>query len=1345
MAGHRKLRRDGVRTQPRGLLACRLPWLLTSSCLAGTCVVVSPAVAADWLGTVSADWFTAGNWNPAAVPGAATAVTINNAATPNPSTINAPGALAGRVDLGSAGGQSGTLNVAGGTLAATSLFAGILGTGTVNITGGGLLSTTGTATAADSPNSTGTITATGTNSRFNPGSLFVAADANTNGQVFITNGASLTTGGTTLGFFTSTASGSLTVSNATMTTGAMTIGERGNGTLNLTNGSTGSSTGSSVIGSSNATGVGTANIAGAGTAWTTGTLNIGTVGTGTLNVSSGAKVTSTSSNTVIPAVSLGGNATVAGAGSQWEIVGNSAGTSQGVVGIGSKTNSTGTLTVANGGKVTVRDGAGVTNGQFMQLRMGIATGSTGALAVTGANSSFITPYDVYVAFNAGTTGNITVRNGGALTTGYTQLGASGTGTALVTGAGSVWTVIDVPSVPGSQPQRLAIGNSAGSSGTLTIADGGVVNVNATGSLLVLGGAAGSTGTLNIGAAAASPAAAAGTLNAANVTFATGATAVVNFNHTSNNYLFAAGIGGGSGTVNFLSGTTILSGNNTYTGTTNISAGATGQFGNGGSNGLISGNVTNDGAMAVNLSSSATYAGVISGNGTFEKLGGNTLSLSGANTYAGATTISAGTLQIGAGGTTGSIAGNIVNNASLVFNRSNSFSFGNAISGTGNVTKFGAGTVTLTSANTYTGGTSVSQGTLQMGGSNRLDPTGSLFIFGGATFNLAGFSQTVGAFGGPGTAAIGAGSLTVGNDLDRTFQGNLTGSGAFIKQGTGSLAMSGNSSAYTGTTTVNNGLLTVNGDLSNSVTTVNSGGTLGGTGTVGRTTIGGTIAPGNSIGTLNVNGPYVQNAGSFYNVEVNAAGQSDLIRVNGTATINGGTVRVLAGLGAYNPTTVYTILSSTGARTGSYDAVTSNFAFLAPELSYDPNNVYLTLTRNSLDYAAIGNTPNQRAAGGGIELLGLASPLVLATLFLTPDQARTAFDLASGEIHPSLRTAMIEDSRLIREAVLGRLAQIASTPSLLPSTTADLVAEQADAALGYAGKRRRNADTGPRWPVRSGPPQPVYAAWAQGYGNWAQRDGDGNAAAMRYNTGGGFGGADVTLNNRWRFGFAAGGGSTRTSVAARASDGTIETAHMAVYGGTEVGAFAFKGGLAYARHDVTTTRSIAFGTFGDLARASYHGSTGQAFAEAAWRVPVTPLALETFVNAAYVRAATGSFAEAGGPAALRVAAASDAAAYTTLGARGSKVLAGAPWPVVAAASLGWQHAWTNSAPLSAMAFADSPGPFLISGVAAAADALAAEASADALIAPNAMLGVSYSGRVSGTASAHAARARFVYQF
>src|SRR5262249_116845 len=77
---------------------------------------LTPAEAADWLGGTSSDWFVPGNWNPAAVPGSGTDVTINNGGAPNPADVTAAGATARSIILGNAAGQSGTLNVTGGTL-----------------------------------------------------------------------------------------------------------------------------------------------------------------------------------------------------------------------------------------------------------------------------------------------------------------------------------------------------------------------------------------------------------------------------------------------------------------------------------------------------------------------------------------------------------------------------------------------------------------------------------------------------------------------------------------------------------------------------------------------------------------------------------------------------------------------------------------------------------------------------------------------------------------------------------------------------------------------------------------------------------------------------------------------------------------------------------------------------------------------------------------------------------------------------------------------------------------------------------------------------------------------------
>ena len=100
----------------------------------------------------------------------------------------------------------------------------------------------------------------------------------------------------------------------------------------------------------------------------------------------------------------------------------------------------------------------------------------------------------------------------------------------------------------------------------------------------------------------------------------------------------------------------------------------------------------------------------------------TLILTGTNTYTGGTTIAQGTLQIGNGGTTGSIVANVTDKASLVFDRSDGVTFSGTVSGTGSLTQGGGGTLTLTGLDIYTGGTTINAGTLQLG---NLSTTGSI--------------------------------------------------------------------------------------------------------------------------------------------------------------------------------------------------------------------------------------------------------------------------------------------------------------------------------------------------------------------------------------------------------------------------------------------------------------------------------------------------------------------------------------------------------------------------------------------------------------------------------------------
>ena len=195
-----------------------------------------------------------------------------------------------------------------------------------------------------------------------------------------------------------------------------------------------------------------------------------------------------------------------------------------------------------------------------------------------------------------------------------------------------------------------------------------------------------------------------------------------------------------------------------------------------------------------------------------------------------------------------------------------------------------------------------------------------------------------------------------------------------------------------------------------LTTVNAGGTLAGTGTVGDTMVasGGTLSPGNSIGKLTVDGDLTFAAGSRFAVEANPLGaDSDLVTVTGIANLDGSVVHVGAS-GDYDLQSTYRILSA-GDLVGSFTGVTSNFAFLTPELLQDDmaNTVNLSFSRNTTDFAALAATPNQIATANGIDSIGMAagSPVYNAIAKLPADAnlVQASFDALSGGILASAKT------------------------------------------------------------------------------------------------------------------------------------------------------------------------------------------------------------------------------------------------------------------------------------------------------------------------------------------------------
>ena len=419
--------------------------------------------------------------------------------------------------------------------------------------------------------------------------------------------------------------------------------------------------------------------------------------------------------------------------------------------------------------------------------------------------------------------------------------------------------------------------------------------------------------------------------------------------------------------------------------------------------------------------STVYSGAISGAGALTKEGIGTMTLSGTNTFMGPLAIDAGTLEVQNGAavadsaavtvtspglfqvtdseTIGSLAGSggtTIAAAQTLTTGGNDDStvYSGAISGAGALTKEGIGTMTLSGTNTFMGPLAIDAGTLEVQNGAAVADSAAVTVTSPGLFQVTD-SETIRSLAGSGGTTIAAAQTltTGGNDDSTVYSGAISGAGALTKEGIGTMTLSGTSD-YSGATIVSAGMLAVNGTIISEVT-VQNGGTLGGAGNVGAVEVlsGGTFAPGNSIGTMTVNGAFNLDAGAIYEVEVNAAGQGDQVKVNGTVNLTGSVLRVLAENGSYNPSTSYVIVDNDDVDpvTGMFSTVTTNLAFLTPTVVYNGgtgNDVVLTLVRNDTSFEEIAQTPNEVSVAKVVSPCAADDVLCLALLNLTAEQAAT---------------------------------------------------------------------------------------------------------------------------------------------------------------------------------------------------------------------------------------------------------------------------------------------------------------------------------------------------------------------
>ena len=623
-----------------------------------------------------------------------------------------------------------------------------------------------------------------------------------------------------------------------------------------------------------------------------------------------------------------------------------------------------------------------------------------------------------------------------------------------------------------------------------------------------------------------------------------------------------------------------------------------------------------------------------------------------------------------------------------------------------------------------------------------------FLTGNTTLQATGQSAT---FDAPVSSS--GSSLTLGGGAFTFNQGINLGSGGFVVQ-QGSAAINGGLTAAAiviaaAGTLANGSASTITGSVLNAGTLANGGtiagnvvnvgvltnvgtitgnvantGVIAGTGAIaGNLVHAGTIAPGNSIGTVAVAGSYAQLAGSVYQVEVNSAGQSDLISVGGTAVLQGGAAVVSILPGSPLPiSSRYTIVSAAGGLSGTFESVNELYPFLQSSLSYDANNAYLNLQVGGFAAQALNNT--QYATGAVLDAnapnaTGDFASVLGSLATATAQQGQAFMTAISGNNYAGFSSSMVQGAQLFMNNFANQTGGGGS-----PVANRVALAEACDVAC--------DATTPAKW-----------GAWGGALGGLGTIGANQPVGAVTYNVGGFAAGLDRLATDTIRLGVTAGYTNGTQWVGGFDGLGRSDTFQVGLYGGFAQDKVYADAVIGYAYTWNQMWRNIpvpGLGTRTAQGRTGANQFYGQI--ETGYRVDLGTTANAFVTPFVRLQAFTGTqnaFSETGAQSLnLSVAQQTTNSLRSVIGAQlGGSMDLGWREKLALQLRLGWSHEYADvGRPVSATLAGAPAMAFTTYGVSPQRDGVVLGLAANTAIAEATSIYLRYEGDISGQDSAHA---------